>query len=374
MSSLVCFVVGARPNFMKAAPVWRALRRADPRVDTLLIHTDQHYDREMSDVFIEELDLPAPDVHLEVGSGGHAEQTARALTGVARTLDQERPDLAVVAGDVNSTLAAALAAVKLAIPIAHIEAGLRSFDPAMPEEHNRRLTDHVSSILLAHSASAVENLAREGIEPGRVHLVGNTMVDSLLTHLDRARKLQPWREYGLAPGAYGLVTVHRPTLVDDPAALEETIRALVRLADAAPLLFPLHPRTHARVAAQKLDRLAEGTRLRLAPALAYTTFLGLEAEARFVVTDSGGVQEETSVLGVPCFTVRDTTERPVTIELGTNTLLGTDPGRIGEIPALLAERRPAAAIPFWDGHAGERAADVLVRFLARGPAVVEALG
>jgi UDP-N-acetylglucosamine 2-epimerase (non-hydrolysing) len=374
MSSLVCFVVGARPNFMKAAPVWRALRQADPRVDALLVHTDQHYDREMSEVFIEELDLPAPDVHLEVGSGGHAEQTARALTGVARTLVRERPDLVVVAGDVNSTLAAALAGAKLAIPVAHIEAGLRSFDPAMPEEHNRRLTDHVSAILLAHSASAVDNLAREGIDPGCVHLVGNTMIDSVLAHLDRAKRLEPWREFGLARGAYGVVTLHRPTLVDDPAALAETIRALVRLADDVPLLFPLHPRTLGRMTTEKLDKLADGTPLRLAPALAYTAFLGLEAEARFVVTDSGGVQEETSALGVPCFTIRDATERPVTIELGTNTLLGTDPARIAEIPALLAAYRRPAAIPLWDGHAGERAAGVLLQYLAGSPAAVEALG
>jgi UDP-N-acetylglucosamine 2-epimerase (non-hydrolysing) len=351
----VCFVVGARPNFMKAAPVLRGLEAFDP----LLVHTGQHYDPEMSDVFISELGLPQPDVFLGVGSGSHAEQTARALEGVARVLGERRPDLVVVSGDVNSTLAAALAAVKLGIPVAHIESGLRSFDSAMPEEHNRRLTDHLSTILLAHSSSALENLSAEGIDAGTVHLVGNTMIDSLLEVVPRGREAHPWEAYGLAPGAYGLVTLHRPALVDDPELLAETFRALGELAGEVPLVFPVHPRTHQRIAAQGL----EVGSLRLTEPLGYVEFVGLEAEARFVLTDSGGIQEETSALGVPCFTLRDSTERPVTLELGTNTLLGLDPATITEIPGHLARPRSYYEIPLWDGRAGERAAIVLAAFL-----------
>jgi UDP-N-acetylglucosamine 2-epimerase (non-hydrolysing) len=365
MSLRVCFVVGARPNFMKAAPVVRALQQHEPGFETLLVHTGQHYDREMSDVFVGELGLPEPDVFLGVGSGTHGAQTARALVGVEEVLLERRPALVVVPGDVNSTLAGALAAVKLHIPVAHLEAGLRSFDPTMPEEHNRRLTDHVSSLLLAHSASAVENLEREGIAPGAIRLVGNTMIDSLLAHVDAARAAEPWAEHGLEPGAYGLITLHRPALVDEPALLRETVEQLVALAAETPLLFPAHPRTVERLAALGLDRVAAGSGLTVTRPLGYLAFLGLEAGARFVLTDSGGVQEETSALGVSCFTLRDGTERPVTVELGTNVLLGLEPERIAEIPALLARPREAQEIPLWDGHAGERAAAEIARFLAR---------
>jgi UDP-N-acetylglucosamine 2-epimerase (non-hydrolysing) len=358
--SRVSFVVGARPNFMKAAPVLRALNELAPELDTVLIHTGQHYDAEMSDVFLRELDLPQPDIALGVGPGSHAEQTARALTGLERAFADQRPELAVVAGDVNSTLAGALAAVKLGIPVAHIEAGLRSFDPSMPEEHNRRLTDHASSILLAHSSSAVDNLALEGIAGAGVHLVGNTMIDSLLAHLDAAQSAEPWAALGLEPGGYGLVTLHRPALVDDPERLAETMLALRELAAEQPLVFPVHPRT---LAAQGLDEDATASGLILTAPLGYLAFLGLESRARFVLTDSGGIQEETSALRVPCFTLRDATERPVTIELGTNVLLGLEPERIAEIPALLGRPLPADAIPLWDGHAGERAARVLAGFL-----------
>jgi UDP-N-acetylglucosamine 2-epimerase (non-hydrolysing) len=358
---------------MKAAPVSRALRSADPALELLLVDTGQHYDHAMSSVFIEELDLPQPDAFLEVGSAGHGEQTAKVLAGVARFLEQERPDLVVVAGDVNSTLAAALAAAQLVIPVAHIESGLRCFDTTMPEELNRKLTDHVSSLLFVHSGSAVENLEREGIDPDRIHLVGNTMIDSLRRQLPRARELRPWEEFDLSPGSYGLVTLHRPALVDDPLLLEAMVGALIRLADAVPLVLPLHPRTQRQVGTAGLDRLVAGTALRFTPALSYSAFLGLEADARFVITDSGGVQEETSALGIPCFTLRESTERPVTIELGTNTLLGVDPARVAEIPALLHDRVAPAAIPLWDGHAGERTAGVLVRFLAGASSVAEAL-
>ena len=358
-----CFVVGARPNFMKAAPVIRALRFAAPGVEPLLVHTGQHYDASMSDVFLDELELPVPDVFLGVGSGSHAEQTARALVGIELVLVEHQPALVVVSGDVNSTLAGALAAAKLRIPVAHLEAGLRSFDPSMPEEHNRRLTDHVSSVLLAHSRDAVENLAHEGIERG-VHLVGNTMVDSLLEHVEAARAAAPWSAFGLAAREYGLVTLHRPALVDDPEHLRSAVEALVALAESVPLLFPAHPRTIERLAAAGLRDTVERSSVVLAPPLGYIDFLGLEAEARFVLTDSGGVQEETSALGVPCFTLRDRTERPVTVELGTNTVIGLSPARIAEIPALVEESRPSSPIPLWDGRAGERAATVLAAFVA----------
>ena len=362
----VCFVVGARPNFVKAAPVQRALARLDPSLGLMLVDTGQHYDEEMSDVFRRELGMPVADVSLAAGSGTHAEQTARVLVGVERVLLEARPRLVVVAGDVNSTLAAALAAVKVGIPVAHVESGLRSFDAAMPEEHNRRLTDHVSSLLLVHSADAAHNLEREGIDAARVHFVGNTMIDSLLAHVETARARRPWLDFDLDPGGYGLVTLHRPEVVDDEELLAATAAALRALAREVPLVFPVHPRTLERVDHGGLAEGLEEGGVRLVPALPYLTFLGLEAEARFVLTDSGGVQEETSALGVPCFTYRRSTERPVTIERGTNLLLGVSPDRILEIPRVLETWRASEPIPLWDGRAGERAAAVIASYLAAG--------
>jgi UDP-N-acetylglucosamine 2-epimerase (non-hydrolysing) len=355
VSGSICFVIGARPNFMKVAPVLRALD-----APTLLVHTGQHYDSEMSEVFLRELGLPEPDVFLGVGSGTHGEQTARALVGIEQVLLERRPAAVVVSGDVNSTLAGALAAAGTGIPLAHLEAGLRSFDSRMPEEHNRKVADHLSALLLAHSQSAVENLAREGIPAELVELVGNTMIDTVLEHVEDAKGRAPWSELGLEAGEYGLVTLHRPALVDDPQVLAETVAALNALAETLPLVFPVHPRTHARLEETGLSL----GRVLFTPPLGYREFLGLEACARFVLTDSGGVQEETSALGVPCFTLRDTTERPVTVELGTNTVLGAQPDRIAEIPALLQRTRPATSIPLWDGHAGERAAETIRRWVA----------
>jgi UDP-N-acetylglucosamine 2-epimerase (non-hydrolysing) len=359
----VCFVVGARPNFMKAAPVHRALATAEPSLDLLLVHTGQHYDAEMSEVFLRELGLPTPDVSLGVGSGSHAAQTARALVGVEQVLLEHHPALVVVSGDVNSTLAAALAAAKLHIPVAHIESGLRSFDPAMPEEHNRRLTDHLSELLLAHSPGALANLEHEGIDSAKAHLVGNTMIDSLLEHLEAARARAPWAAYGLDAGTYGLVTLHRPALVDEPSLLTLTAEHLADLSRELPLVFPVHPRTAARLEDLGLQDLLARSAVVTTQPLGYLDFLGLESSARFVLTDSGGLQEETSALGVPCFTLRGSTERPITIELGTNTLLGSDPERIAEIPGLLVHRRSLEPIPLWDGRAGERAAAVIGSFL-----------
>jgi UDP-N-acetylglucosamine 2-epimerase (non-hydrolysing) len=357
MAAPVCFVVGARPNFMKVAPVIGALRSVD--VEVLLVHTGQHYDPEMSEIFLGELGLPTPDVFLGIGSGTHAEQTAKALVGVESVLLELQPALVVVPGDVNSTLAGALAAAKLHIPVAHLEAGLRSFDPTMPEEHNRKLTDHLSDLLLTHSAGALDNLEREGIDATRVHLVGNTMIDSLLSHLEAARSRAPWAAHGFERGAYGLVTLHRPSLVDDDALLRETIDQLSALAETTPVLFPAHPRTIERIGPRGVPNTT------VTGPLGYLEFLGLESAARFVLTDSGGVQEETSALGVRCFTLRATTERPITLELGTNTLLGLEPARIADIPALLETPHAAQEIPLWDGRAGERAAAVISQFLAR---------
>jgi UDP-N-acetylglucosamine 2-epimerase (non-hydrolysing) len=351
---------------MKVAPVYRALEHLDPAAELLLVHTGQHYDDEMSELFIQDLELPQPHVFLGIGSGSHGEQTAKALVGTEQVLMEHEPALVVVAGDVNSTLAAALAATKLRIPVAHIESGLRSFDWTMPEEPNRRLTDHLSHVLFVHSSSAVANLRREGIEDARIHLVGNTMIDSVLRHLPTAEAREPWTRIGVDRRAFGLVTLHRPSLVDDLQLLRETIDALVELAAELPIVFPVHPRTEARLHAAGMERenLAERGVLLFAP-MPYLDFLGLEANARFVLTDSGGVQEETSALGVACFTLRDTTERPITVELGTNVMLGLDPGRIPTLLRMLGDPEAATApLPLWDGHAGMRAAGVLIDFLS----------
>jgi UDP-N-acetylglucosamine 2-epimerase (non-hydrolysing) len=366
MPGSVCFVVGARPNFMKVGPVIGALADKSPETEAILVHTGQHYDAVMSDVFLSELGLPEPDVFLGVGSGTHGEQTARALVGVEQVLIEREPDLLVVPGDVNSTLAAALAAVKLRVPVAHLEAGLRSFDARMPEEHNRLLTDHIADLLLTHSESAQANLEREGIDASRIHFVGNTMIDSLFAFLDRAREREPWTAFDVEPGGYGLVTLHRPSLVDDDDALHLTATALAELSEAMPVVFPVHPRTAARLEASGDARQLEDAGVRVVGPVGYLDFVGLQAEAAFVLTDSGGVQEETSALGVRCFTLRHSTERPVTVDLGTNTVLGADPRRIAEIPALLSEPHDSQEIPLWDGRAGGRAADVLVEFVAEG--------
>ena len=319
---------------MKVAPVYAELERRG-RVEQRLIHTGQHYDAAVKDVFFAELPLPTPHVQLEVGSGSHGEQTARALAGLEQVFADLRPDLVLVPGDVNSTLAGALAAVKLGIPVCHLESGLRSFDWAMPEEHNRRIADHLSSLLLTHSREAEENLAREGIAGDHVVLVGNTMIDALVANVRKARRLAVWRRLGLRAGGYVLVTLHRPALVDVPELLARTMTALESVARELPVVFPVHPRTLARL--RDLGR-ADNRRVLLLEPQPYRRFLSLEAGAAAVVTDSGGVQEETTALGVPCFTLRDNTERPVTVNEGTNTVLGLEPERIADLPRLLRER------------------------------------
>jgi UDP-N-acetylglucosamine 2-epimerase (non-hydrolysing) len=355
------YVVGARPNMVKMAPVVAELRRRLPDVRHAIVHTGQHYDRLMSEVFLEELGVPEPDHLLGVGSGTHAVQTARVMERIEPVLDQERPDLVIVPGDVNSTLAATLVAVKLGIPVAHIESGLRSFDRTMPEEINRIVTDQFSDHLFLHSEEAIENLRHEGIEDHRMHFVGNTMIDALIAVEERFRSREAARALGLTPGDYLLVTLHRPALVDGPL-LEDVVAQLRKVAHDLPVLFPVHPRTRKMLAASALEDEVE-----LVDPVGYFDFLSLEADAAAVLTDSGGVQEETSHLGVPCFTLRDNTERPVTVTLGTNTLLGLKPERISEIPSLVgtARREPAAQIPFWDGWASQRIGEVIERAIVR---------
>jgi UDP-N-acetylglucosamine 2-epimerase (non-hydrolysing) len=358
-------VVGARPNFMKVAPVLAQLRK-DPRVSQVLVHTGQHYDPRMSDVFFQDLGMPAPDAHLGAGSGSHAQQTAKIMVEVEPVLLREKPDVVAVAGDVNSTVAVALVAAKLGIAVAHIEAGLRSWDWRMPEEVNRVLTDRISELLFTPSRDADENLAKEGIDPRRVHLVGNVMIDSLRAALPRAGESRIHEQLGVRKGEYALATLHRPSNVDEPAALSRLLVALAEVSGRIPVVFPIHPRTRARLEAEpSLQARAEGARgLKLADPIGYLDFLALTANARLVITDSGGIQEETTALGVPCLTVRHNTERPVTVEVGSNALVGTDPAQV--VPAALAVlegRGKKGRVPdLWDGRAAERIAPILVRF------------
>ena len=352
----IVYVIGTRPNFVKTAPVIAALRERLPDGHHAIVHTGQHYDRLMSEVFLEELGVPAPDHMLEVGSGSHAAQTARTMERLEPVLAEERPDLLLVPGDVNSTLAAALTAVKMGIPVGHIESGLRSFDRTMPEEVNRIVADEFSEHLFLHSDEAVENLRAEGIAEERMHFVGNTMIDTLVAVEERIRAAGAAAKLGVEPGAYLLVTLHRPALVDGEL-LPETVARLAALAREMPVVFPVHPRTRKMMEAVQSDHPG----LLLCEPLGYVDFISLTADAAAVLTDSGGIQEETTYLGVPCFTLRDNTERPVTIRAGTNTLLGLDPSAISTIPAALSERSPAPPDPppLWDGKAAERIADVL---------------
>ncbi len=351
-------VVGARPNFMKLAPVARALAaRAVPHV---VVHTGQHYDPEMSDTFFQDLALPAPDHALGVGSGSHARQTAAVMERFEPVCEAVRPDVVLVYGDVNSTAAAALVAAKLGVRVGHVEAGLRSRDRGMPEELNRVVTDHVADVLFAPSRDAVENLCREGVPDERIQFVGNVMIDSLAGALPAARARGAARSHNVAPGRYTLVTLHRPANVDDPATLQELLCALTHLAREDPVLFPVHPRTRARLATLGVDpRSLPGVRL-LEP-LSYVDMLGLTLDAGLVVTDSGGLQEETTWLGVPCVTVRPNTERPITCTAGTNRLVAPEVEAIGRAAHEARARRSASppAIERWDGRAAERIAAVL---------------
>jgi UDP-N-acetylglucosamine 2-epimerase (non-hydrolysing) len=373
MPVLICHVVGARPNFMKAAPLIRALA-GYPTVRQILVHTGQHYDVNMSDVFFQQLAMPAPDLNLQAGSGTHAQQTAAIIRHFEPVVADRKPSLVVVYGDVNSTIAAALVCSKLGIPVAHVEAGLRSFDRSMPEEINRVLTDQISDLLFTPSEDGNRNLAREGIPADRIHLVGNVMIDTLVRMLPHARL--PQMDF---PPSYVLVTLHRPSNVDDLPWLDEMLRTLAELSDHTPVLFPVHPRT-AKALEESRSRDAAccvsaapsrvssagksgGARLILMKPQPYLQFLALQQKAALVITDSGGIQEETTFLGVPCLTVRENTERPVTVECGTNVLVGRDLDLLREAAhrVLRGEKKVGRIPPLWDGHAAERIAEIIAR-------------
>jgi UDP-N-acetylglucosamine 2-epimerase (non-hydrolysing) len=346
---------------IKIAPLVEEMRR-HPSVQQKLLHTGQHYDDRMSEIFFRELGMPLPDIHLGVGSGSHAEQTAQVMVKFEQVLLTDRPDIVVVVGDVNSTLACTIAATKLWIPVAHVEAGLRSFDRRMPEEINRVVTDQLSDLLFTTSRDADENLQLEGIPPEKVFFVGNVMIDTLMQHRERAERLQTPARFGLAPGRYALVTLHRASNVDVPPIFAGLIDALTLVQQDIDILFPAHPRTFKRIADFGFaERLKAAPNLRIVEPLGYLEFLDLMMHSRMVLTDSGGIQEETTILGIPCFTIRENTERPVTIQEGTNTLVGTDPQRIvGAARRVLTGESKAGRVPeLWDGHAAKRIVGVL---------------
>jgi len=348
----VLHVVGARPNFMKAAPVLRALGNLSG-VRQTLVHTGQHYDANMSDVFFSQLEMPAPDVNLEVGSGSHARQTAEIMTHFEPVVLDRRPDFVLVYGDVNSTVAAALVSAKLSIRIGHVEAGLRSFDWTMPEEINRVVTDRLADLLFTPSEDADANLKREGVPPEKIHRVGNVMIDSLVRLLPAAANIST----NGFPESYALVTLHRPSNVDDSESLRSILRSLAEISQSLDVIFPVHPRTRQRI--KEIGEVAE--KLHLSEPLPYIEFLALQSRAVLVITDSGGIQEETTYLGVPCLTLRSNTERPLTVSAGTNVMVGEDRQKLSdELAKILSGKAKKGTIPpLWDGHAGERIAAAL---------------
>jgi UDP-N-acetylglucosamine 2-epimerase (non-hydrolysing) len=366
MSVRLDCVVGARPNFMKMAAVFKEIRRR-PHFRARLIHTGQHYSPEMSEAFFRELELPAPDCNLEIGQGTPTVQTAGILQRLEPLFLQDRPDAVIVVGDVNSTVAAALVAVRLGIPIAHVEAGLRSFDRGMPEEINRLVADVISDFLFVTEPSGVKNLLAEGMSSDKIFLVGNVMIDTLLSSLSQAEHSDVLERFGLDPRGYAVVTLHRPSNVDDPERFRGLLSALSELARSLPVVFPIHPRTR-----QHLERGGwDTTGLQLLPPLGYLDFLRLMSQARLMLTDSGGIQEETTILNVPCLTLRENTERPITVEQGTNQLVGIDPDTIlAAARRSLAAPSPAPRAPdLWDGQAAHRILDILENALIHKTAV-----
>lgn len=379
LSGPVICVVGARPNFMKMAPILRAMAAHDPSLPVLLVHTGQHYDQDMSDRLFEELRLPRPDVNLEVGSGTHAIQTAEVMRRFEPVMDAHKPSCVVVVGDVNSTLACSLVAVKKGVPVVHIEAGLRSYDRTMPEEINRILTDQISDRLYTTERTAEGNLAREGIPSERVCFVGNVMIDSVMFGRANARRARDTlHACNMDPSVlshssgYGVVTLHRPSNVDQPETLRALLAVLGEVALSLPLVFALHPRTRGNIDRFGLAGLIDPARMVLLPPQGYLEMLGLMVGASAVLTDSGGLQEETTALGVPCLTLRENTERPITVEQGTNILVGRDRDAIvGAVQDILAGRGKRGRVPeFWDGHAAERIAADLYQWLTRKPAAM----
>lgn len=358
MTRKVVAVVGARPNYMKVAPIWRELDKYG-HIARKLVHTGQHYDENMSKIFFDELKLPKPDVYLGVGSGSHGVQTARVMIEIEKVLAKERPELLIVVGDVNSTMAGALVAAKADVPVAHVEAGLRSFDRTMPEEINRMVTDMLSDLLFTTERAAETNLLAEGMAKDKIHFVGNVMIDSLQYYRPMAERSGILDTLGFTPKAYGLVTLHRPSNVDDPDTIRSIVGALTEIGAQCPLVFPVHPRTRKVLSSNEL-KIRED-RLRLVDPVGYLDFVKLMSNARLVLTDSGGIQEETTVLGIPCLTIRKNTERPITIELGTNRLVGVDADRIVEEGRqVLAGGPTSPVIPeLWDGKAAERIVKII---------------
>lgn len=368
MSQIKVFLIaGARPNFMKVGPLWQEFKKYPDMFRTQLIHTGQHYDVEMSDVFFHDLNLPQPDQHLGVGSGTHAEQTAKVMVEFERVCLKEKPDLVVVVGDVNSTMACAIVAKKLCILVAHVEAGLRSRDWTMPEEINRVVTDSVSDFLFTPSRDADKNLLTEGVRSDRIHFVGNVMIDSLLAQLPRTDSRDTLTRFGVEPGKYVTLTLHRPGNVDNPEVFRGIVNVMIELSKEYPIIWPIHPRSQ-----KMLDQLGSfndserSQGLKLTSPLGYLDMLTLNRRARMVITDSGGLQEEATVLGIPCITVRENTERPVTVEVGSNHIAGTQPSGIRDaISSILNRKSHSNTIPeLWDGKAAVRTVDVLKNFFS----------
>jgi UDP-N-acetylglucosamine 2-epimerase (non-hydrolysing) len=367
MSDYVLHVVGARPNFMKMAPVVKALWQKPGPFEHLLVHTGQHYDEHLNDSIFRDLGLRSPDIHLGSGSGSHAEQTSRIMLAFEKLVAEKKPRMVVVAGDVNSTLACSVVAAKANVPVAHLEAGLRSGDWTMPEEINRIVTDRLARLHLTPSPDGDENLLREGADPKGIVRVGNCMIDSVKANIETARRGSALQRFGVSPQGYVLATLHRPSNVDDAERLTRLVEVLSQIGKELKVVFPVHPRTRARLEAAQVSEsalLARG--LVLSPPLGYLDFLQLQDAAKVVITDSGGVQEETTALGVPCLTVRDNTERPITISEGTNKLVGSNPDVLpGEVAQILAGNSKRGRIPaLWDGKAGERAAQAIRQFLS----------
>jgi UDP-N-acetylglucosamine 2-epimerase (non-hydrolysing) len=362
-------VVGARPNFMKVAPIVEAMKRREREFAPLIVHTGQHYDSMMSDAFFRDLELPLPDIHLEVGSASHAAQTAAVMERFEPVLLEQKPDWVLVVGDVNSTLACALVSVKLGVRVAHVEAGLRSRDRSMPEEINRLLTDQIADLLFTPSPDADENLRSEGIPAERIRFVGNIMIDSLFKQLLRAKESGIRQALGVSDQDYAVLTLHRPSNVDNLETLGRIIDALEEISDRLPIVFPVHPRTRKTIAEFGFaERIEKAKGLRLTEPLGYLDFLSLYSRARLVLTDSGGLQEETTVLGIPCLTLRENTERPITVEQGTNTIVGTDRARIttAAFAALNGSMTSNRRVPkLWDGKTADRILDALEEPLVR---------
>ncbi len=361
MRKKIALVVGARPNFMKAAPLIKHIREHEPNMETILIHTGQHYDRQLSELFFEQLEMPKPDIFLGIGSASHAEQTAKIMMCLEKSFMELKPDLVVVFGDVNSTMAAAIVAAKLCIKIAHVESGLRSFDQTMPEEINRIVTDRLSDYLFVTEVSGIRNLKNEGVTSDKIFFTGNIMIDSLINNLEKSNSSRILKDLSLEPQRYATLTLHRPSNVDDMDVLTGMFRVMTVMSEKMPVVFPCHPRTKKRIEEFGLSNKMSNGNVRVIEPLGYLDFLKLQSSSRIVLTDSGGVQEETTYLKIPCVTMRENTERPITVDVGSNVLCGSNPDRIIDAAtAILNGPEKKSEIPkFWDGQTSNRIVEVL---------------